>query len=72
MPTCYRLLFTDRNRHFNQKDFEADVFAMCLLMPKNKVIKTYRQTNSIEEVSRHFNVPIDVAAFRLNMLNLID
>ena len=66
------MLFTDKNKCFNQEEFEADTFAICLLMPKDNVIKTYRQTNSIEEVSKHFNVPIDVAAFRLNMLNLID
>ena len=67
------MLFTDRKYgRFNQEELEADVFAMCLLMPKETVFKVWNKYRTITDVSRHFNVPIDAAAFRLNMLGIID
>ena len=66
------MLFADKNGRFNQKDFEADTFAICLLMPKKAVFKVWNKYKTITDVSIHFNVPIDAAAYRLNMLGLID
>ena len=64
-------MFT-RKGYFSQEEFEADVFAMCLLMPRKEVLRIWNEYKTIKCISDYFNVPLDVAAFRLNMLNLID
>ena len=54
-----------------KEELEANEFAACLLMPRNEVVKKYKENLSIKDVCTYFGVTVQVAKYRLKKLGLI-
>lgn len=65
--------FTDyrNNDRYDQKEFEADNFAAALLMPRDRSLEVWNNTQDVDNFARFMKVSRKAAAIRLINLGLI-
>ncbi len=52
----------------DRQDREADAFAAAFLMPRAFVVRAQQQLGSVEKMARFFHVPVELMAWRLDMV----
>ena len=60
------------NNQYNDREFEADNFAAALLMPREKSISTWYETEDVDDFAKAMKVSRAAASIRLINLGLIN
>lgn len=63
--------YRGRNKTFDSKEWEANLFAANILMPREKTEKVWEKLNDVDDFAKAFNVSRAAAAIRLSDLDLI-